>query len=168
MAYDLIEKHKYPEYDTYSGVAQRGTFTMSFGHLVSTSSVVNALIEQCEEQAASEGAVMLGLEIWEETSWLEKRYKCTSYLYDPLGRGQTVSEAVAGVALIIGLVIAAVLAIIGLLVTWLITSAITSVAEMDWAAGPVAVIRWGVYGIIAAGAVILGVILLKQRQRVKA
>ena len=65
MAYDLIEKHKYPAYDTYAGVAQRGTFTMSFGHLISTGSVVDAIVEHFEEQAVIEGAVPLGLEVGE-------------------------------------------------------------------------------------------------------
>lgn len=164
MAYDLIEKHKYPAYDEYHGVAQRGTFTMSFGHLVSTSSVVNAITQQFEEKAAEDGAVPLGLEIWEETSLLEKRYKCTSYLYDPLGRGQTISGPIT---LIIISVIAAVIAICAVILAYFVSSAVISIAEMDWE-GFAEPIRWGVYGIVAVGVIILGSILLKQRQKVKA
>ena len=165
MAYNLINKHKYPAYDIYSGVAQKSTFTLAVGPIVSTSSVVDSIVEQFEEQANQEGAVMLGVEIWEETSLLEKRYKGTAYLYDPLGRGQAISGTVGGVTLIIVTVTLVVLAILGVILAWLLRSAVTSIAEMDWAAGPVAVIRWGVYGIVAVGVIILGSILLKQRKR---
>lgn len=156
MAYKLIEKYEYPEYSTYSGRAEKCTFTMTFGPLASTGDVLDALIEHCESEATKEGAVMLGLEVWEESSWIEKKFKATAYAYNP---GDV--SGIRGAQFIIAAVVVAVIAIIAAVIAYFISHSITSVVEMDWTGGPVQVIRWGVYGIIAVGAIILGSTLLR-------
>lgn len=155
MAYELVETHKYAEYNTYSGIAERQVWDFSVGpeQFPGVMTIADKLISEFKTQIENDAGTPLYLQVYCDTSPIfETKFRIIAYAY---------TNSPLHWLAIVGIIMA-VISILAFLLNWTLGSA----SEVDWAAfaQPIKWTAIAILGLAAIAAIVVIRPLIKRKE----